>query len=282
MVIQMTALYTYAVARQKASGSAKPLEIEGIDPESTVYMLTLPQHSPHAQRAEVGAIVSAVPLAEFHPDVLKVRLSDTEWVQSHALAHQRVLAALLADYTVLPLQFCTLYNSEARVLEMITDNYDRFSTALDRLAGATEWGVKAFCNRAALIDWATSSSDELRPMRETISRMSEGASYMLRKRIASAARQLAESLERSCAEESHRRLSSIARAVVRHPPQPSDVHERPDEMVLNGAYLVDDQKQPCFEAELARLHEEYAAIGLTYELTGPWPPYSFATIEEET
>lgn len=281
MVIQMTALYIYAVARQKADGLPVPLDIKGIDPQSMVYTLSY---------RDIAAIVSTVSLAEFHPDALKTHLADPEWLQAHVLAHEWVLAALLADYTVLPLQFCTLYKSEERVLEMIAANYDSLSAALDRLAGATEWGVKIFCNRAALIDWAISSSDELRPMRESISGMSEGTalrhaqgtSYMLRKKIASAARQLAESLERSCVQESHRRLSSIARMAVSHPPQTPDVHGQSNEMVLNGVYLVDDQKQQRFEMELARLQEEYAAIGFKYELTGPWPPHSFATIEEET
>ena len=298
MVLPMTALYVYAVARQKADHAADLIEIEGVDPQSTVYALTPPISSSHTGQAGLGAIVSAVSSAEFHPDMLKTHLADPEWLQVHVLAHQRVLTALLADYTVLPLQFCTLYNTEERVLDMITANYDRMEAALDRLAGATEWGVKIFCDRAALTSWAINSSDELQPIRETIHTTSEGASYMLRKKIALAARQLAESLEQSCTQESHRRLSSIARVAVSYPLR-SESREQsvgsrsqssatpdprlptPDHlMVLNAAYLVDDRKQQRFEIELARLHEEYAAIGFKYELTGPWPPYSFATIEE--
>jgi hypothetical protein len=46
-------------------------------------------------------------------------------------------------------------------------------------------------------------------------------------------------------------------------------------MLLNGAYLVPDGDER-FAAEVALLAEEHAAAGITFELTGPWPPYNFA------
>jgi gas vesicle protein GvpL/GvpF len=46
-------------------------------------------------------------------------------------------------------------------------------------------------------------------------------------------------------------------------------------MLLNGAYLVPDGDER-FAAEVARLAEEHADAGITFELTGPWPPYNFA------
>jgi hypothetical protein len=45
-------------------------------------------------------------------------------------------------------------------------------------------------------------------------------------------------------------------------------------MLLNGAYLVrrDDGRLREVVAELESL---YGPHGVTYELTGPWPPYNF-------
>jgi hypothetical protein len=45
-------------------------------------------------------------------------------------------------------------------------------------------------------------------------------------------------------------------------------------MLLNGAYLVrrDDGRLQDAVAELESL---YGPRGVTYELTGPWPPYNF-------
>ena len=46
-------------------------------------------------------------------------------------------------------------------------------------------------------------------------------------------------------------------------------------MLLNGAYLVRDGDDGL-RREVERLAAEHAALGLEYELTGPWPPHNFA------
>jgi hypothetical protein len=51
-------------------------------------------------------------------------------------------------------------------------------------------------------------------------------------------------------------------------------------MVLNGTYLVDDDRADEFASTVEELGKEYPGIRL--ELTGPWPPYSFACVERDT
>jgi hypothetical protein len=48
-------------------------------------------------------------------------------------------------------------------------------------------------------------------------------------------------------------------------------------MVLNGAYLVDDDRRDEFAAVLDGLREP----GIEIQLTGPWAPYSFTTLESD-
>lgn len=50
-------------------------------------------------------------------------------------------------------------------------------------------------------------------------------------------------------------------------------------MVLNGTYLVDDDRADEFAAVVEDLGKQFPGIRL--ELTGPWPPYSFAGAERE-
>ncbi len=45
-------------------------------------------------------------------------------------------------------------------------------------------------------------------------------------------------------------------------------------MVLNAAYLVEA------DGALRRVVEQHAGGAVRLELTGPWAPYSFATLEE--
>jgi hypothetical protein len=52
-------------------------------------------------------------------------------------------------------------------------------------------------------------------------------------------------------------------------------------MVLNGAYLVAESEFATFRAALEALVAEYSPHGFSFELTGPWPAYSFSTPEQQ-
>ena len=49
-------------------------------------------------------------------------------------------------------------------------------------------------------------------------------------------------------------------------------------MILNGAYLVKIDAGPAFGELVARVQERNP--GTTVVAEGPWPPYSFATLEQ--
>jgi hypothetical protein len=49
-------------------------------------------------------------------------------------------------------------------------------------------------------------------------------------------------------------------------------------MVLNGAYLVPEGRAGEFADQVRALTERHPAVRL--ELTGPWPPYSFAGMDD--
>jgi hypothetical protein len=49
-------------------------------------------------------------------------------------------------------------------------------------------------------------------------------------------------------------------------------------MVLNAAYLVPVQDAEAFAARIAELAADHPS--LTVDGRGPWPPYSFAMLED--
>ena len=50
-------------------------------------------------------------------------------------------------------------------------------------------------------------------------------------------------------------------------------------MLLNGAYLVAAGREDELRAAVEELRARFGPDGVTYELTGPWPPYNFAAEE---
>lgn len=262
-----TLYYLYAVAQ--ARGDAHELPEAGMLPDAPVQSI---------QHRELIAIVSPVPAAQFGPAALAGYLRESEWARERILSHQRVLSELLPRYALLPCAFCTLYTDADGIRTMLDTHAQALADGLAAVAGATEWGVKIFCSRPALIEWIATTAPELAADREAIARSSGGAGYLLRKRLAHAAEQLVPAIGQACVQASHERLGACARASAINPPQPPEVHGRAEEMALNAAYLVDDLDRHRLMAALDQLRASLGPRGFQLALTGPWPPYSFAAL----
>ena len=268
--IEQVAYYTYAIARRKPGATPDDTQIAGVDPHHPVREIT---------QGDLLALVSAVSLAEYDLKSLEVHLQDRNWLEFLATSHQRVMTELLDTYTLLPLKLCTLYIDEDRVRAALVANADTFRAALDRIEGAVEWGVKAYCNKASLEAWAAHSAPQLSQLSKSVATATPGARYMLEKRLARAAQQVSEELKRSYAFASHMLLAAGVRAAEQNPVQPTQIHGHSDDMVLNGVYLVDDAGIDAFAAVIDDLRTQYGPCGFSFALTGPWPAYSFSTID---
>jgi Gas vesicle synthesis protein GvpL/GvpF len=77
----------------------------------------------------------------------------------------------------------------------------------------------------------------------------------------------------------HARLSRLAADSRLHPPQAPQLTGTSAKMLLNAAYLVDERRDEDLTAAVRELAAKHPAVRL--ELTGPWPPYSFAGLERE-
>ena len=72
----------------------------------------------------------------------------------------------------------------------------------------------------------------------------------------------------------HAELSGYAARSRLHPPQSPQLSGHKEAMVLNAAYLLDDYRAKRFASAVEALGGADSQLRL--ELTGPWPPYSFA------
>jgi hypothetical protein len=209
----------------------------------------------------LAAVVRSVPLAEYGEEALRANLDDIAWLEDAARRHEAVLDGLLAHTTVIPLRLCTIYRDEAAVRTMLVAEQGALTEALDRLEGHTEWGVKAFCDRAAVQASARPAAD---------AEQGEGEAYLARRRAEARARELVA----ATVDAAHERLTALARVALANPLQRRELTGRDDDMALNGVYLVADERAAELEAVVERCAAE-APPGLTFELTGPWPPYNF-------
>lgn len=248
--------YVYAIARGQDADLAS--ELEGIA-GSTVRWVEV---------AGLSALVSDVAEDEFGESALRRNLEDLDWLGKAVRDHNRVVEAAANVLPVAPMGFATVYYSDRRVRECLADRADRFETVLDRVTGRTEWGVKAYADISA----GQPGSSEPRGERP-------GAAYLQRLRRREESREQAKEEALHHAAEVHASLVELADESTAHPPQSRELADYDGVMVLNGAYLVDETRESAFKEKLRELAHGHPKF--RFELTGPWPPYSFATILED-
>jgi hypothetical protein len=216
---------------------------------------------------DLAAAVGTVGLDEFGQDSLRRNLEDLDWLAAKARAHDAVITAIARFGPVIPVRMATLYLDDERVRRLLSDKHDDFVAALHRLSGREELGVKAYADPKGLM--AQDSRIEGKSGGER-----SGTAYLLRRRRELQSQEEAYRLATEEAEHIHSALMTYAVTGKRKPPPDRSLSGRDAWIVLNGTYLVDQDVDELFRETVAALDRSTARI--TLEITGPWPPYSFA------
>jgi Gas vesicle synthesis protein GvpL/GvpF len=210
----------------------------------------------------VAALASAVPADEFDEESLRERLDDRAWLERTAREHEEALERTLAVTAVIPFRLCTVYETRDRLREFLSAHGPALANLLARLDGRVELGVKAY--------FAAQPPDRDEPQ--------SGREYLLRRQREREAAEEAARFKVECARTSHERLAAAAEEARANPPQPPELSGRTEDMLLNGAYLLRRDEGGLTDA-VAELEALYGPRGVTYEITGPWPPYNFVPPE---
>lgn len=256
-----TGTYLYAIAKGPGEGSAEGLT-EGLTGVAGEPVRTV------THEGLVG-VVGTVPLAEFGEEALRRNLEDLGWLEAAARAHHRVVDAVARRATTAPVRLVTVYRGDAQVHDLLERGGAAFAETLDMVTGRQEWGVKVYADPQAAAAPARS-----RPA-TTAAGGRSGAAYLERRRTGLRTREEAWRRAAAHAEHVDRTLSALAVARRMHRPQDPQLSGRSEWMVLNAAYLVDEERGGEFAAAAGAL----TAPRIEVELTGPWAPYSFTAVE---
>ncbi|MER7014479.1 GvpL/GvpF family gas vesicle protein [Saccharopolyspora sp. NPDC000359] len=222
------------------------------------------------REAGLAALVSTVDAAEFGEEPLRTNLEDLQWLEATARAHNQVLLVAAPGAAVAPFGLATVYFDDDRVRALLAERSPDFTEVLRTIEGRVEWGVKAYADldNPALRRAGTSAVEEPAG--------GPGASYLRQLRERRDSRADAEGVAVELAGEVHDELSALAAASRVHPPQNRELAGYAGLMVLNCSYLVDEAAGEEFAAQVRALAGRNEALEV--QLTGPWPPYSFAEI----
>ncbi|MEV5495048.1 GvpL/GvpF family gas vesicle protein [Nonomuraea fuscirosea] len=217
--------------------------------------------------AGLVAYVSTVPLERFGEEPLRRSLEDMDWLAETARAHHLVVDTVAALTTTAPVRLVTVYADDAQVADLLERRENDFLRLLEHVTGRREWGVKAYAVQPAEQEHPQQSAEAHagRP----------GTAYLQRRRTSLRGREQARRQALQRADHIHRALAAVAAAGLRHRAQDPRLSGRDDPMLLNGAYLVDEER----DAEFADLVATFGGDGVELRMTGPWAPYSFTVME---
>ena len=249
-------LYLYAIGR-------------GIDEEGLAHTPGLREAPLRVvEHRGLAAVVSDVDLDEFGEDGLRHNLENLHWLEDVARTHDAVVRAATAVGPTAPLRLATVCFDDDQVRARVEQWHDPLVRALDRVDGRAEFSVKAY---ASMTEPAAARS----PAAST--GPGAGAAYLQRRKEETLRRERAGQDAVHDAEELYTALAEHAVARRRLQPQDPRLTKHEGTMVLNAAYLVDAEEP--FADTVAAAASRWPQLRV--EVIGPWPPYSFATLEEQ-
>ncbi|MFG3042223.1 GvpL/GvpF family gas vesicle protein [Streptomyces sp. NPDC048330] len=178
-------------------------------------------------------------------------------------AHQDVQDRLMADGTVLPLQFGYTAPDEQAVTHVLLEYEDGYVAALERVRGCAEYHVKASQDEDVLLREILRDSDRARQLNDRIRGGDPDPRLPL---------ELGELVAAEVGERQEGLAAGLVRTLV---PLARDhsVRAPADGDVLSISLLVHDDEEDAFLRAEARLAADMESV--RFRLNGPLPPYSF-------
>jgi len=227
------------------------------------------------QFRDVVAIVSKVGMEEFCGPEAASRMQDLAWVGPRACRHEAVVEMAMRYSPVLPARFATLFSSLESLEKFLKNHYASVCRFLDRVVDKDEWAVKAMLERKRAKEAIFSA--RLASQEQALSCLSPGMRYLREQRMSAG---LEKELNRWLQETCHEVLEDLRRVEAtfeRRPVLSLSAKEEDKEMVLNCAFLVPRSVVENFRGRIQGVNACHAEEGLLFELSGPWPPYSFSS-----
>ncbi|MGH3444106.1 MAG: GvpL/GvpF family gas vesicle protein, partial [Nocardioidaceae bacterium] len=192
-----------------------------------------------------------------------------DWLERVARGHDDVVQAVARVGPVAPLRLATICLDDDAVRARLAEWGPELRQALDRVEGRVEWSVKVYAPSPGPAEGPAPAATGT----------GTGTDYLRRKRTLSQSRRSAEEHGAKTAGEIHEELARRSVASRQLAAQDARLTGHQGTMTLNGAYLVPEADVDAFAHEVDRLAGEHA--GVRIESHGPWPPYSFATLEQQ-
>lgn len=258
----MTVLYIYAIG----DGLSKDLlekNLEAVDGSSQFAV---------ADADGLSALYTPVDGAQFSQDEIDRHASDMNWLAEIGYRHQNVLASLGRKASAIPLRAFTLFSNVESLRTYLQREKKSLLSILDRIRDKDEWTVRLEFDHEQWSRALVKRVPGLRKLQQESEAAGSGRGYLLRRKLDEERKKAAQTAEEDL-------LREVEESFAGRLATPVIVENRE---AREGSFpqinlLIDRSRAH----ELKNVHQDiaqrYAPDGVRIALTGPWPPYTFAT-----
>lgn len=255
------AIYLYCFARSDLSSA---IEAKGLDGQSPLSYQSF---------LEVTAVIGKVPIEEFIGPEAESRMQDLAWVGPRVCRHEEVIEEIIHRSPVLPARFGTIFSSKEALECYLKENYGAITKFLDYVADKEEWGVRGMMDRVKVR--GNHFSALLAEQERSLSSLPPGRRYFQEKRLQNDLEKKLNLWLEEVLKKVRNHLSHLAPDYFERKVLSRTASGLEKDMIANWAFLLPQKALGNFRARIDQVNLEYDQEGLIFELSGPWPPYSF-------
>ncbi|MBM7095650.1 GvpL/GvpF family gas vesicle protein [Bacillus sp. H-16] len=185
-------------------------------------------------------------------------------------AHQDTVAAVMKQFTIIPMSFGNVLESEKDVKILLTKLSPQFNEIFPRIRGKMEVGLKLI-GKKEWIENSAQNEPAMKKLQTNVKGKNAEAGYYDRIKLGEAARNFMTKLQMTFDQEVFQPLAEVADAAKNN----EAISER---MLINAAFLIDKEKEAEFDALVNEFHEEWGDR-VDFKYTGPWPAYNFINLK---
>jgi hypothetical protein len=257
----VTGLWLYAIGR---AGHPLPPSVDAIDGSGKVESVA---------EGPLAAFCTPVDLRQYSQQAVDSHTGDIEWLGAIGYRHQAVMQALMQGGTVIPLRAFTLFGSHQMVEAQLRSGRDQFLKVLERLEGKQEWTLRIEFDPRQWNDALTSRVDSLRTLAGEIESAAPGKAFLLKKKLDDERKRVSRDAELQVVGEIEQKVLSKLRCET-----VAESREQREGAFPQINVLINRDEEAVLQELHRDLSDRYAGEGITLSVSGPWPPYTFASV----
>lgn len=209
---------------------------------------------------DVCAIVSNSPVTQY--EARRVNLT----------AHEIALEEVMKQFSVLPVRFSTIADTvdDSGILRILERDYGRLSTMLDQMEGKKELGLKVVAIEDVIYKHILEKYTDIKNLKEKLINLPVDKTYYQRMKIG----EMVETALQKEKEQFRKLILDTLNPLSTDSKINDNYGER---MVLNAAFLIQNEKEPEFDRAVIELDEQLGQM-LTFKYVGTLPPYNFVNL----